>query len=170
MTIPAPTGYTEGGDTWTQWLTDTSLDVKGEADPETSARLREPQNLIRWLRALSALDGDVNARIGEGRLRLEAAKPDSDSPERKAWYDMRREYTDRHARQVRFRNSVHSRRLECRARLAEHGLSERLAVETVLETVARASDMLDRDDIDAASALLNSVLRDAQAAEDSRAT
>lgn len=163
-TIPAPTGYTDPPDLWAQWLEDATDDVKGVADPATAARLRRPENLIRWQRTLAVLDGDVNARMGEGRLRLEAAKPEPGSPDRKAWYDARREHAERHARQVRFRNSVHERLRECRFLLAEHGLSERMATETVLEMVARATDMLDRDDLDAAYSLLNSVLRDAQRA------
>lgn len=166
LPIPAPTGFTEGGDAWAYWLDATTRDVRHDADDETYWALRQPENLVRWQRCLSVLDGDVNARMGDARLRLEAQRPEVGSPDRKAWHDAKRAHADQHARRVRFRNAVHERLKECRFRMAEAGISERMTLESVLESVQRAHDMIDRDDPEAASALLGTLIRDAQKAVD----
>lgn len=165
--IPAPTGFAESRDAWQEWLDNTTLDVRREADDATYWHLRQPENLIRWQRCLAVLDGDINARMGDARLRLEALRPEVGSPDRKAWHDAKREHNDKHARRVRFRNAIHERLKECRFRMDEAGLSERLTSETLLEAIQRAHNMLDRDDMEAASALLGSLIADAQKAVDS---
>lgn len=162
--IPAPSDYTEGADVWQWWLDAATRDVRHEADDETYWRLRQPENLVRWQRALAVLEGDVNARMGDARLRLESQRPEPGHPDRKAWHDLKREHNDRHAGRVRFRNAVVERMKECRFRLAENGIDERLSPEAMLEIVQRAHEMLDRDDLDAASGLLASLIRDAQKA------
>lgn len=153
---------------WQEWLDVAADDAKGEAGEHDQDRLRHPANLVRWLRALSALDSDVNARIADGRIRLKAAKPlpnpgpDGD-PAMKAWHDLRREEEDRHASRVRFRQAINDRLIECRQALADAGIAERLTQESLLQHIARAAALLDDDDVDAAEGLLRSVLAQAEA-------
>lgn len=168
-TIPAPSGFTDTATVWQRLLADATDDVKGIAPPHVAASLREPQNLIRWHRALATLDGDVNSRMGDDRLRTEAAKPEVEgTPEFAAWKQEKRLQGERHARRVRFRSAVSARMRECRFLLAENDLHERVTAESLLETIARAADYIERDDPDTALSLLDATLRDAEKAVRSR--
>jgi hypothetical protein len=163
MTAVAPLGYV--GSDWDEWLEAVSEDVRGEAGPAVATYIREPYNAVRWMRALSALDSDVNARMADARLRLEAARPEPGSPDSRAWYDARRESKNLHASRVRFRQAVHERLIECRALLASLRLDERLTAESLLQVIARAAALLDRDDPEAAEGLLAATLKQAQEAD-----
>lgn len=150
-------------DLWQQWLAMAAADAKGQATPEQSALLRQPGNLLRWLRTLSALESDVNARMGESRLRVDALRPPLGEPPSREYVVEKRAHEARHGTRVRFRNSVTQRQVECKFLLHEQGIDERVTLETVLLTMSRAMDRLEQDDPDAARGMLAGALRDAEA-------
>lgn len=165
-TSPAPTTFgehlpiAERGYAWEDWMEAVIDDVKGGR--QHAVWLREPRNLLQWLRGLVVLESDVSARIAEARLRVDALKPLPGEHPTRAYLEALREHDERHGPRVRFRQSVTARLVECRFLLAEQGLAERQTPEHLLATIVRAAEMLETDDVDAALALLNTVVRDTQ--------
>lgn len=138
---------------WKAWCEQVTSDVRGLATPVEAAELREPGNLIAWLRALNYAKADVDAHIGDSRLRLQSMSPPSGTAPSPEYILAKREHDERHARRVKFKRGVEQRLEECRYLLDVHAINPRGTYGGMVSNLARIVDLLERDDLESALAL-----------------
>lgn len=157
-------------DPWSLWLDMAEADVDGQVSPEIAALLRRPENLMRWLRALVSLQGDVNAEISEARLRIDALRPAPGERASAEYHKARAAQAAAHIERASYRAAVDDRLREARFLMAEARLSERASIESVMSAVVRAVDLFDRGEPERARSTLAAVMADVEAATGTPAT
>lgn len=135
---------------WLLWCELVAREVRGQARIEDAHMLREPDNLVAWARALNQIRNDVDAHMGDARLRLQALKPLPGEYPSEEYLVAKREYERRHAGRVRFKRGVEARLEEVKHLLESAGIDVRLSVGDLLSALLRIEELLTRDDIDGA--------------------
>lgn len=143
---------------WTLWCEQVIRDIRGIASPSESAELRQPDNLISWLQALQYAAADIDARIGDSRLRLKSIAPLSGERPSQTYLAAKREHDGRHARRVKFRRGVEARIDECRFLLDKHLVRPQDTAGYLVIVMSKVQDLLDRDDVEGALYLAKSTL------------
>ena len=143
---------------WQLWCEQVIRDIRGEATPSEAAELREPENLVSWMQALHYAAADIDARIGDAKLRLRTLAPAPGTQPSPAYLDAKREYDARHARRIRFRAGIEARVDECRFLLNKHLVKPEETAGYLITVLSKVEDLLDRDEVEGALRLAKNTL------------
>lgn len=151
---------------WVLWCEQVSRDVKSQATPFEARQLREPGNLIAWLRALNQIRADVQAQDADARLRLRPHAPMPGEQPLAHYLELKREYDNRHAGRIRVLRGCEARIGECEYLIERHGLARSTTVAGLFNVLAKVEELLHRDDIDGALGVARSALDRVEREED----
>lgn len=152
---------------WRLWLDLVDKDVKGRATPAEAARLRLPEHLIDWNRALVALLHDVEGAITDSaaRMRAHPGRTDAAGDVRAAYLVEKAEHDRRFASRARFLRGVKARQEEARFLLRQAHVDTHLTVGGLLGEFARIEEYLSRNDVEQALRIARGCLARARGAE-----
>lgn len=150
---------------WRTWCDLVAQEAKGQGTARDVQLVRQPENLIGWIRALNQISLDVDAQISDSRLRLKAIAPLPGHGPTEEYLLAKADHDRRHAGRVRFRRSIEARLDEARHLTETAGVNPHRTVGFLLTSIARAEELLARDDVESALSLLRTALDKAGAGD-----
>lgn len=134
----------------------TEADIRGQASATEAAWLREPGNLVNWLRVLRLIRYEFETHTAKQKRAL-PPKPVLGGHASREYVEAKREFDAHHARRLHFLQFVNARQEEAVTLLAEHGLTPH-SLGTVIDALVHLETILDEGDTDGAHDYLTQLI------------